>query len=307
MPDLNTRLISFAGSAVAVEYQGRRAEAIVDYVFRYVGTAGGQVPHQTLCLVSDDVGGKLWLCESDDDDPRRTTSDGWMAEYLLGRTCYHLADQSRGGLLFHAAGLSWGELGVILPGRIGAGKTTLAAWLLTQGFRYLTDELVFVPQGDDTFQALIRPLNVKPVARPLLRGLFHTVGYDHAGSVHSGRPTRSGQPRPLKDSLILSGPTGDLVSPELLSPHRPLSEAGIRLIVFPHYRPDCRLDVTRLSKARAGLALMECLINARNLPQYGFEEVVRLARAVPAYRLTYSDFAQLRDVFSEIGAGELCR
>jgi hypothetical protein len=35
--------------------------------------------------------------------------------------------------------------------------------------------------------------------------------------------------------------------------------------------------------------------------------VVRLARAVPAYRLTYSDFAQLGDVFSEMGVGELCR
>jgi hypothetical protein len=304
---MNTRLISFAGSTVAVEYQGRRAEAIVDYVFRYVGSAGGQVPHRTLCLISDEVGGDLRLCESDDDEPRRTTSDGWMAEYLLGRTCYHLADRSRGGLLFHAAGLSWGELGVILPGRIGAGKTTLAAWLLTQGFRYLTDELVFVPHGDDTFKALIRPLNVKPVARPVLRRLFRAVGYDRAGSVRPGQRARSGQLHPPQDGLILSGPTGDLVSPELLSPHRPLSEAGMHLIVFPQYRPDCRLDVTRLTKARAGLALLECLINARNLPQYGFEEVVRLARAVPAYRLTYSDFAQLKDVFSEMGAGELCR
>jgi hypothetical protein len=307
MPDLNRRLISFAGSTVAVEYQGRRAEAIVDYVFRYVGTAGGPEPHRTLCLISDDAGGELRLCESDDAEPRRTASDGWMAEYLLGRTCYHLADQSRGGLLFHAAGLSWGELGMILPGRIGAGKTTLAAWLLTQGFRYLTDELVYVPQGDDTFQAFIRPLNVKPVARPLLRRLFHAVGCDQAGSGHPGQRAASGQPRPSQDGLVLSGPTGDLVSPELLSPHRPFSEAGLRLIVFPRYRPDCRLDVTRLTRARAGLALMECLINARNLPQYGFDEAVRLARTVPAYRLAYSDFAQLEDVFSEMGAGELCR
>jgi hypothetical protein len=307
MPDLNRRLISFAGSTVAVEYQGRRAEAIVDYVFRYVDSASGEVPYRTLCLISDNAGGELRLCESDGTDPRRTSSDGWMAEYLLGRTCYHLADRSHGGLLFHAAGLSWGEPGMILPGRIGAGKTTLTAWLLTQGFCYLTDELVFVPRGNDTFQALIRPLNVKPVARPLLRRLFHAVGCDQAGSVHLGRQTRSGQPRSLEDGLILSGPTGDLVSPALLSSHRPLNEAGICLIVFPHYRPDCRLDVTRLTRAQAGLALMECLINARNLPRYGFEEVVRLARAVPAYRLTYSDFAQLGDVFSKMGAGELCR
>jgi hypothetical protein len=305
MPDLKTRLIGFAGSAVAVEYQGRRAEAIVDFVFRYLGGAAAQEPHRTLRLISDDVGGQLQLFEARDARPRCSADDAWMAEYLLGQACYHLADRSRGGLLFHAAGLSWGERGVILPGRIGAGKTTLAAWLLTQGFRYLTDELVFVPWGGEAFRALTRPLNVKPAARPVLRRLLDAAGRGQVGAVPAGCAP-NGRPCILPSDLVLSGPAGDLVSPELLSPHRPLREAALHLIVFPRFRPDGEPQLTRLSGARAGLALMECLINARNLPQYGFGEVVRLVRAVPACRLTYGDFAQLGDVFHEIGAGELC-
>jgi hypothetical protein len=39
---------------------------------------------------------------------------------------------------------------------------------------------------------------------------------------------------------------------------------------------------------------MTHLINARNLPEHGFAQVARLARKVPAYRMTYSSFAQLR-------------
>jgi hypothetical protein len=112
---MKRRVIRFAGSAVAVEYQGKRAEAIVDFVFRYVDPAAGEEPHRTLRLISDDAGGELRLSEGDDALSRCTTSDGWMAEYLLGRTCYHLADRSRGGLLFHAAGLSWEGRGLLLP------------------------------------------------------------------------------------------------------------------------------------------------------------------------------------------------
>ena len=45
---------------------------------------------------------------------------------------------------------------------------------------------------------------------------------------------------------------------------------------------------------------MECLVNARNLNGHGFNEATRLAREVPAYRLTYSSFSQLGNRLEEI-------
>jgi hypothetical protein len=280
---MKRRVIRFAGSGVAVEYQGRRAEAIVAFVFRYVRPAAGEAPHRTLRLISDDVGGEFCLFEGDDTEPRRTTSEGWMAEYLLGRTCYHLAYWSQSGLLFHAGGVSWEGRGLLLPGSIGAGKTTLTAWLLGRGFRYLTDELVYVPEGADSFQAFTRPLNVKGGARVALEPLL--------GAVRSeGRCDRT-----------FYGPDGELVPPEQLSPHPPHSEAPLHLIVFPRFQPAGELDLERLSQAQAGLALMACLINARNLDDHGFGEVVRLARSVPAYRLRYGGFRQLEGILGEMG------
>jgi hypothetical protein len=34
-------------------------------------------------------------------------------------------------------------------------------------------------------------------------------------------------------------------------------------------------------------------INARNLSDHGFSEITRLARSVPAYKMTYAHFAQV--------------
>lgn len=279
---MKRQVIGFAGSTIAVEYRGKRAEAIVDFIFRYVNHVAEREPHRTFHLISDDAGGELRLSEGDTAQAWVAASDGWMAEYLLGRTCYHLADRSHGGLLFHAGGLSWRGQGLVLPGAIGAGKTTLTAWLLSQGFRYLTDELVFVPQDAASFQAFTRPLNVKRGAWAALQPLLDE-----------------------QDDPILSNLNGDLVPPERLSPHPPHGEAPFRLILFPRFEQDSDLGLRRLSKAEAGLALMECLVNARNLPQHGFREVARLAQAVPAYRLHYGDFAQLGDTLREMELGEL--
>ena len=36
---------------------------------------------------------------------------------------------------------------------------------------------------------------------------------------------------------------------------------------------------------------MQCLINARNLHEHGFPQVIELARSLPAYQLVYGDFS----------------
>ena len=64
-------------------------------------------------------------------------------------------------------------------------------------------------------------------------------------------------------------------------------------MVFPRYEEGAAFSLERLSKARAGMELMRHLINGARLPGNGLHEVARLAAAAPAYRLCYSDFAQL--------------
>jgi hypothetical protein len=199
------------------------------------------------------------------------------ADLLLSQSCYHLADRSQGGVLFHAGALARpGQgTGLLLPGGIGAGKTTLTAWLLTRGLDYLTDELAFVPDGAETMQTFARPLNLKRPARAALRGCFNFKR-------HADR--------------MLSTSAGDLISPDALQPTRLAGAPGdtlVSLIIFPRYQAGSHFVWQPLSKAQAGLALMKCLVNARNLPEHGFPQISRLAKTVPAYHMTYADFDQV--------------
>jgi hypothetical protein len=273
MSATHRRLIRFAGSTVAVEYSGVRMAAIVDFLYRYVPADGDDdvPPSVTYRMVPSGQAGRMALYR-DDTLLYEGDSEPALADLLLGDSCHHLAQRSRGGLLFHAAGLAWQGQGLLLPGGIGAGKTTLAAWLVARSLDYLTDELVFVPHGADTMQTFTRPLNVKRTSRPALRDHFDFEG--HAAHV-------------------VSTPHTDLIPPTLLKPANALSEPPLRLIVFPRYLPGGDFAWRPLSKAQAGLALMECLVNARNLPEHGFPEIVRLARQAPAYRLHYTDFDQI--------------
>lgn len=264
------RLLTFAGSAVLIEYEGPQPEKIVEYLYGDISGDDDIAPHLTFCLV-ENAAGQLRLTQ-DDNLLYEGDSMATAADLLLGKSCYHLADRSQGGLLFHAGGLCRQGKGLLLPGTMGAGKTTLTAWLLSRGFDYLTDELVFVPQGAETIQPFPRPLNFKRPARSLFE---HQLDFD-------------GQ-----DNQILSAGSTDLIPPTLFSPNTALSEPRLRLIIFPHYQVDGRFELLQLSRAQAGLELMQCLINARNLPDHGFSEVTRLARAVPAYNMTYANFAQV--------------
>ena len=95
------------------------------------------------------------------------------------------------------------------------------------------------------------------------------------------------------DYQILSTDTTDLIPPALFAPNTTLSEPPLGLIIFPNYQANGEFELRQLSKAEAGLELMQCLINARNLSEHGFPEITRLVRSAPAYKMTYADFAQI--------------
>jgi hypothetical protein len=283
---LPTRLIAFAGSTVGVEYEGDGAAKIVGFLYRDIPPATGPGPaHTTFRLLSDDRPGRLRLYRAGtllyEGDAAAKAADS-----LLSESCHQLANRSQGGVLFHAGALALpGEgKGWLLPGGIGAGKTTLTAWLLTRGLDYLTDELAFVPDGAETMQTFARPLNLKRPARAALRDHFDFER-------HADR--------------MLSTRAGDLILPEALQPGRLAGapdDVLVSLIIFPRYQAGSDFVWRPLSKAQTGLALMKCLVNARNLPEHGFPQISRLAKTVSAYHMTYSNFdqieAQLEDLIA---------
>lgn len=265
------RRITFAGSCIAVEYSGPRSTQLVDFLFGHAPADGDLPAHVTYHLLENDKTAGLKLYR-DETLLYSGENEAELAELWLGDACYHLADRSQGGLLLHAAALTWQGRGLILPGVSGAGKTTLTAWLLSQGFDYLTDELVFVLTGADTLQAFTRPLNLKADVRATLAQLVQVE---------------------TQFESILSSSSSLLVPPVLLKSGNTLSEPPLDLIIFPRYCACNRFDLRPLSRARAGMFLMECLINARNLPDHGFAEIARLCRQTPAYQMSYGKFSSL--------------
>ncbi len=272
------RIVSFGGSAVAIEYSGERAVASVAFLFQHVPAEGNVAPHVTFCVASDEQSEDLTLYRDETLVYAGDCQATW-AELLLGETCHHLADRSQGGLLFHAAGLACRGRGVLLPGGIGAGKSTLSAWLASKGLDYLTDELVFVPQGSNRMQAFVRPLNLKNASLPVLQDCIDFEG---------------------RAAHVLSGPQATLVGPRAFQSSVAADEQPLGLVVFPRYQPGADFALRPLSKAQGGLELMQCLINARNLPDYGLAEIARLAQAAPAFCMSYASFEQVGERIEEM-------
>lgn len=266
-----TRVVSFAGSSVRIDAIGMDAVALVAFLFDHMPAAEGPTPHVTLTVRASGRGPRTLLvndelfCESE--------SNSALASALLGQVLFHLSDRSTGGLVLHAAAVCRGDRCVLLPGASGTGKTSLTAWLVRRGFEYLTDELVYIPLGSEEVRPFVRPLNVKASART-------TVGTDVLDF-----DALTAQSMTSADVLLI--PAGAIG--RQATARAPRLEA----IVFPHYQAGAALHARPVSEAATGMRLMATLINARNLPAHGFEEVSRLARLIPGSVLEYGDFSQL--------------
>jgi hypothetical protein len=289
---VDLRLISFAGSVSAITYSGDRPAQIVDFLYRHTAPTGnkdnGEIentlhPYPSYRLLAGSMSDDLTLHRGDT-LLYQGNSLPLVTELLLGDMAHYLTAQSHSGLVFHAAAVALNKRGLLLPGLSGAGKSTLVAWLLCQGFDYLTDELVFIPWGSVTMQGFTRPLNLKAPLWSIL-----PVGLNLA------------QPA----GQILTTPHTDLVQPTLFRPDNTAGEVTLAQIVFPSYQSGSELALQSISGARAGLGLMECLLNARNLPEHGLSETGRLARQIPAYQLRYGHCSQLEQWLETLpGHGE---
>lgn len=258
-------------SVRAVESEDARGARIIDFLFRDTPGSENPPPQATFRIVHSANEDRLALMQ-DGKLTIESESDAALAELLLGQMTFQFADQCGDGMIFHAAALGCNGRAILIPGGISRGKTTLTAQLVHKGLDYLTDELVYVPNGSDEISALTRPLSLKE--RTITRNLLRFDGHTHE---------------------ILSNESGDLIPASLLGNVIPNARLVLGLFLFPHYQPETQIEFIQLTPAQTAFALMECLINARNLPDHGLSEAARLARLAPAYRLHYSQFEQIEE------------
>ena len=102
-----TRLITFAGTTLSIEYYGDRPVRILDFLYGHLTANGSDVSQVNYRLLPHPQGGTDQLTLYCDDKLLRQSDDeAAMASFLLGNSCFNLAYHSRGGVLFHAAGLA---------------------------------------------------------------------------------------------------------------------------------------------------------------------------------------------------------
>jgi hypothetical protein len=259
-------IVRLADSSVTLEI-GRSPDVtrIADVVLPAMASSAAAAPLNVTFLLDSGDGGRL-LLRCGEVDVAENTNPGCVAAVLMDEVARALVSDSR-GLVFHAAAVAWRDSVVVLPGRTGAGKSTLAASLVRRGLTFIGDEIASIDDRH-VVQSFPRPFAFKP------RGLAVARRWLDIDAT---------------TSLTLETPVATLVPPGLIgrvaySPGLPAAA-----IVFPEWKAEARLEIQPISKAETALRLMACLVNARNLPDHGLPDVVRLARHVPGYRLRYSD------------------
>lgn len=272
---MNERLICFGGSCVRVIAEDPDSEQLSGVLFGAIAASKPVEPHRTFILSHDPSDGQYHVrCT---DLPEETHGDaGTAAVFLMERVCYHLADRSQPGLMFHAACLVRGYQAWMVPARSGSGKSALALHLARErGWLFLTDELTLVQPTTWMCTGFTRPIHLKPGAA----SLFPDLTEDEYLEVN---------PRPGK-------PHSRLVKVQAA---HPAAQDKYRLagILVPQYKAGVEFTLTPLSGADTALHLTTCLINARNLPGHGFAENARIAQSIQAFSMTYSSFIDLPDL-----------
>lgn len=275
MSNRASRVVAFGGAIIRIEYAGSLAARIVAFLFRDAEPSDAAPTHGTFRveqLATDQV-----VTVSGADVVYYTGADAGEAAYALqDATSYALSAGSAGGLLLHAAAVALNGSGVALPGKTGAGKTTLTAHLVRRGLQYLTDELVFLRDGGPAMRGFPRPLNVKASGR----GAVDAAGWE-----------------------TLESPSATLVLP----PAARLAtgtEPCLAAIVFPRFQQGAQARLTPLKAGERGLRLMAMLLNARNLDEHGFPAASELARRTPGYELVYGDVREAGELVKGLLDGQ---
>jgi hypothetical protein len=288
------RNLHFGGKAVRFEVNGAAASDLTDFLFSQVPRQGSVQPHVSLSLRDFSMNGEIVFTfpgaehpgESDEghivDIADHHTSEvrgsaTQIARKVLYEVDFQMANLASDGLYLHAASLARQGQALILPASSGSGKSILTYWLTQRGFHYMSDEATFVLLNSQICTGFTRPVVLKSGSLDLFPNLAE----------QSKLELRMGDGQPAGWLIGVSALNA------LGMDHTPL----IKSFVFPHFQPGSGFKYEQLSAAHTAFELARCLINARNLVQNGFPEVLRLAQAVPAWRLVYGDLHQVEGFF----------
>lgn len=199
-----------------------------------------------------------------------------LAHFLINEIFYDCIVNNKNHQAVHAAAVAAGGKGILLAGKSGSGKSSLAAWLTVHGLTYLTDELVMFSKEGRMFP-MTRPLCLKSPSYEALKTRIH-----------------------IDETAILRGRDGVMIPHRILNAQWTASNPALDCIVFPTFVAGQPATLTKISSAVSCLKLMECYVNARNIPGHGFREIAAITRNAEAYELHFGSFDGVLDVLQPL-------
>ena len=196
-----------------------------------------------------------------------------LPTFIMEAVVRGLVKDLRTAVALHAGAVAYNGKAALIAGPTGAGKSSLVAWLIGNGFDYLSDEIALLLAGEATILGLPRALVLKPGSAEKVLALPTYLG---AGLLAAGEHVMV-RPRFVEPGEARPQPCG--------------------LIVFPHYEAGAEPRVESIGPAQTALRLVGTNLNARNLSDGGFRALTGLARQVPAVTLRYGGFEQLQGTF----------
>ena len=212
-----------------------------------------------------------------DQEQSKTVSGDQIGDFVYqfsDSLVFNMADKVSTAYCIHAATVIIDGYAILLAGPSGAGKSTYASWLVAQGAHYLTDEMSIITH-EGLVKGFSRPIQIKQYGLAAVEPLIKQIDLVLSGRSVTGIPAKA-----LNEELK-----------ESTRSH--VEEAPLGLIIFPKYGLKEPYQLATMSPAEAGLNLMASYVNAKNFPNHGFNELMKLVEPVRSYTLTYSSFADL--------------
>ncbi len=268
----NSIRVGVENQGVEIGYHNRISSELVYFLFQDMIATPALVPRVRFDVVA--AGKKPMLSLWQKEKRYYFGKSFYKLGYILfNEVLYHCIADNKSHYAIHAGAIRQGSRGVIFPGKSGAGKSLLTAWLLIHGSSYLSDELVLISPENGKITALARPLSFKKEGLTLLPG----SAADDA-------------------TKIISDKRGSMVPHRLFNPNFTHQESVLDTIVFPEYNKDSRTRLEKVSPAKSLLYLLSCYVNAKNFQHLGISNLSQLVKRCDSYKLTYNSFEGLKDI-----------
>lgn len=123
------------GTTVEIEYNSDEAGAFLHYLFQDLPPDEAPLSDRRfeVLFVGKPTRMSLWYEER---QLYFGVSKHALASILAGEILYECVVNNKVDLAIHAAALTCGDCGILLPGKSGSGKSSLAAWLTAEGCTY---------------------------------------------------------------------------------------------------------------------------------------------------------------------------